>query len=124
MDLGQFFLQLAVSEGAPLGGGRRNLGAVNGNLAQLEQTQFPAQTQQLHKHLLDQSPVLAPKFRNRVVVRMVVGRQITHADMLISGPLDFTGGEDALSVAVDQQSQHHGRRILPVTGAALVDQRA
>ena len=52
---------------------------------------------------------------------MRVSCQITHGKMLISRPLDLPRTEQPIGITIDEQPQHHARRILFAAGSALVE---
>lgn len=55
------------------------------------------------------------------MVRVGVSAEVAHGDVFVSEGLDATAGEAASGVAIDEQCQHRGRRVLRGTGATLVD---
>ena len=52
---------------------------------------------------------------------MLVGREVAHGDVAVGGALDAAGAEEAVGVTVEEQRQHHVRRILLVAAALVVD---
>ena len=56
-----------------------------------------------------------------VVVGMGVAADKTHGDVLPGGALDAAGTEEAGGIAINEQAEHHGGRVLGVAGAAAVD---
>jgi hypothetical protein len=73
--------------------------------------------------VLQQRLLLPPKGANRIVIGMRVGAQESHRHVLMGAALNLPAGENPGRVAVNQQTQHHRRRILFVARAALVDLR-
>jgi hypothetical protein len=69
----------------------------------------------------EQRVVLAPERAEAVVVRMGVSTQEAHRHAVGGQALDLAAGKRASGVAVNQQCEHHGGRILRIPAAALVD---
>lgn len=73
------------------------------------------------KGLADRIEVLATERGDGVVVLMCVARQIADRHVAVRVPLNLVAGKNAVGVAVDQQGQHHLRRILRRAAAATID---
>ena len=96
------------------------LGAADAHQANPQQLQLPGQKQNLQEALRHRGEVLPPEARHRVVVGVKVRRHKANPDIAVRRPLDPTAGENPVSVAVDQQSQHHPRVMLRRPRAAMV----
>ena len=103
------------------GGVGFQVGAVQRDIAELQQFQFAGELQHIHKALPEGFEVLAPELADRVVVGMGPRAQVTDRHVTVSGSLDLARGEQAVGVTVDQQRQHHVGRELLVAGAPMVD---
>jgi hypothetical protein len=99
------------------GGAGFDLRAVQADGAQLEQLEFAGQFQHVHEGGGDGGEVLATEGADRVGVGMLVGGEVAHGDVTGGGALDAAGVEEAVGLAVDEQRQHHVRRILLVATA-------
>ena len=55
------------------------------------------------------------------MIRMEIGAQITHRHVAVGCRLDRSRAKPTGGITVDQQSQHHRRRMLLAPGAAVVD---
>ena len=52
---------------------------------------------------------------------MGIGAEEAHGDVLPGGALDAAGADEAGGIAINEQAEHHGGRVLGVAGAATVD---
>jgi hypothetical protein len=123
-------LQLRDLFAGALGAHGRRLAGVGGDfravdthrhLAKLGQLQLLGQLQDLDETLLHQRLVLRSESADRVVVRVGVAGDEPHGHIVVGGLLDAAGSKGARRVAVHQQAQQQGRRILLVARAAGVD---
>jgi len=60
------------------------------------------------------------EFADGIVIGMGVGRQVAHRDVLVGQRFDPATRKSARGVAVDEQAEHHGRRILRLSGSPFV----
>ena len=105
-------LRVIVAYAAPPAGIRLHLRAVHARLAHPEQLQLPGRQQHMKKALAARAMVPTSKGADRVVVRMTVGRNEAHPDVSTGRPLDPTGREHPVRMAVDQQRRHHVRAVV------------
>jgi len=112
-----------VAHGAVFAGAGQDLGAVGGDgeLAQLQEFELLGQLQDLDKARGEQGFILAAKSAERVVVGMSVGGEQTHGHAVMGALLDAAAAESAGGVAVEEQRQEQGGRILFAARAASVD---
>ena len=92
-----------------LAGVALDLRAVDGDVAQLDQTRLLAQTQHLEKQTLKLRLVLSTEATDAGVIRVVAPRHHAEGHVLVRRPLQATRRPDPEAVAVDQQSHHHPR---------------
>jgi hypothetical protein len=100
------------------------VGAIQGDVAELEQLEFAGQLQDIDEALAERFEVLAAELADRVVVGMGPRRQVTDRHVAVGGTLDLARGKQAVGVAVDQQRQHHVGRELFGPRAPVVDAEA
>ena len=96
------------------------LAAVHADHTQRHQLQLLGQEKNLKKALGNRPTVLAPEGRDRVMVRVAVGRHKAHPEVATGRALDPTAREDSVGIAVDQKRQHHPGVILRRAAAATV----
>ena len=82
-----------------------HLGAIQGHMAQAHHPSLLAQPQDLHKQITQGLKVAAPEFTDSAVVRLLVAAQHPESQVLVAGPLDPAGGDDAHAVAVEEQQR-------------------
>jgi len=88
-----------------------NLGAVQRDVPQLEQLHLARQQQNLHEQFLHLLQKTGPEVRQRVVVRVGVGRHEPEGHRVAGRPLDLAAGVHPAGAAVDQQAQQHRRVV-------------
>ena len=117
--------RVAVAHRAVFAGIGQNLGAVDGHgeVAHLQHAGPRREFEHLVEGGTQQVLVLAPELTDRIVVRVGVGAEVAHGDVLISERFDAAAGEGARGITVDQEAEHHGGGLLGAAGAALVDPR-
>jgi hypothetical protein len=82
-----------------------HLGTIQGHMAQAHHPSLLAQPQDLHEQIAQRIEVAAPEFTDPTVVRLLVAGQHPECQVLVAGPLDPAGGDDAHAVAVEQQQR-------------------
>jgi len=95
----------------------------DGDLPDLEHPAAHRQFEHLREAAGDQRPVLPAERANRVVIGVGVAAEQPHGHVLKTGRLDPPAPKHPGGVAVDQQREHHPRRILRTAAALLVDAR-
>lgn len=88
-----------------------NLGAIQCDVAELEQLHLARQHQHLHEQCLDFLQKPPPEGGQRVMVRMGVGRHKAKRDRVIGGAFNLAARMHAAGVAVDQQAQQDSRVV-------------
>ena len=119
----ELLLGVAVAHGGVLAGIGQNLGAIDGygDLTDFEDSAAGGHFQNLREGPLEKRSVFSAKSAKRVVVGVGVGAEKSHGHIAVAGPLDLATGKLARAIGVDQKCQEHGRGILLVPGAAVVD---
>jgi len=64
---------------------------------------FLTQPQDLNKQALEGVEVAEPKFSDSAVIGLPVSAQHPEGQVLVAGPLDLAGGDDAYAIGVEQQ---------------------
>ncbi len=88
-----------------------DLGAVQRNVAELEQLHLARQHQHLHEQRLDLLQKAPPERGQRIVVRMRIGRHKAERHRVVGRALDLAARMHPVGIPVDQQSQQH-RRVM------------
>jgi hypothetical protein len=83
-----------------------------------------AHLDELGKAAREQVAMRTAERAQRVVIGVRLRAQEPHRDVLVSGPLNLPAGEDAGGITIDEQPEHHARRIVRIAGAAFIDARA
>ena len=96
------------------------LGAVEGERAELDQAGLLTEPQSLHEQLGQRLEVAAAKAGDRAVVGVLVGAQHAHGDIAVGGLLELARGGRGGGVAVDQELQHQARVVGRVPPLSLV----
>ena len=96
-----------------------DLRAVEAHLAQLQHPQLPRYAQNLHEQRFDLLAQALAEVRNRIVVRMRVGRHVAHRHRVKGRALQLAAREDPRRASIEQQGHHH-RRVKRVRSAAAV----
>ena len=65
----------------------------------------------------EEALVFAPKLTDRVMVGVGVAGEETYGDVFVNEHFAAAVGENARRLAIYQYAQHHGRRVLGVSGA-------
>ena len=107
--------------GSLVAGVGEDFSAVDGDGAELEQLEFAGQLEGFEEAFGEERAVLPAKGAEGVVVGIGVGAEEAHGDILPGGALDAAGDEEAGGIAINEQAEHHGGRVLGVAGAAAVD---
>ena len=95
-----------VAHGFVLGGIGFHLGAIQRHMTQAHHPGLLAEAEVLNKQILEGIKVAAAKLTDAAVVRLLVGCQHPAGQILITGPLDLAGGDDAHAAGVEQQHRH------------------
>ena len=88
--------------------------------------QFPRQLEHVNETRRHGVEILTPERRYRVVVRVRICAEMPQRDVPLRGPLDLEGTvvparrEYAVGLTIDEQAQHHVRRILGASRALHV----
>ena len=96
-----------------------DLGAVQRDVAELEQLHLARQHQHLHEQRLHFLQEAAAEGGQRVVIGVGVGRHVAKRHRVVGRALDLAAGVHAVGVAVDQQAQQH-RRVVRRRASARV----
>jgi len=123
IELGFRGFQLVLVEGAPFGCLRVQFRPIQADRAHLGHLELPGRAEDMRKGVVQQGSVFAAKFADRVVVGVMVGRQVAHREVLVGQRFDLARAEGAGGVAVDEHGQHHRGRILRAAAVAFVDAR-
>jgi hypothetical protein len=100
-----------------LGGVGFDLGAIDGDVPELDQSRRLAELEHLHEQRAERRQMLLAERRHAVVVRVLIARQHPKRHVLVGRPLDRTRGRLADAVRVHQERHHH-RRV--ETGSASI----
>ena len=96
-----------VAHGFVLGGISFHLGAIQRHMTQADHPGLLAEAEDLNKQILEGIKIAAAKLTDAAVVRLLVAGEHPAGQILITGPLDLAGGDDAHAVGVEQQHRHH-----------------
>jgi hypothetical protein len=101
----------AVAHGFVLGGVGVYFGAVQGHGAQAGQPQGSGQLHRLRKDLLHVLLVPLPELDEGAEGRGLHARQVLEGQVLLAGPLELAGAEDAHRKPVKNHLQHEARVV-------------
>src|SRR5215472_4859655 len=96
-----------------------DLGAVQRHRAHLQHPHLTPQHQHLDEQFRDLLQKPPPKRRDRVVVRMVIGRNEAKRYRIVGGALQLPARKHSCRVTVNQQPQQHRRMVRCRTRAAI-----
>jgi hypothetical protein len=94
-----------------LRGARLNLRPVERHVSQFHQSHALTDLENLQKQILQLLEMLAAKFRDPRMVRVIACREHPERNVLVGRLLQLPGGADPDAVAIEQKSDHHLRRI-------------
>jgi hypothetical protein len=78
-------------------------------MAQAHHARLLAEPQDLNEQVAQRVEVAAPELTDSAVVWLLVAREHPEGQILVTGPLNLAGGDDAHAVGVEQQQRHHPR---------------
>ena len=84
------------------------LGAVEGQVAQLDHAQFAGDPQHLDEQIGEALPVDLAEVADGAEVGPVVADDGQEGEIAFAGSGDLAAGEDADAIAIEQQGGHHG----------------
>ena len=96
-----------------------DLGAVQRNVAELEQLHLPREHQHLHEQRLDFLQEAPPERGERVMVGVRVGRHVAKRHRVVGRALDLAARMHTVGITVDQQPQQN-RRVMRGRAATRV----
>ncbi|MOA14220.1 hypothetical protein D3C78_1343090 [compost metagenome] len=82
-----------------------DLGAVERNMAELEQLHLARQHQHLHEQRFDLLQEAPTERGQGIVIGVSVGRHVAKRHRVVGRSLKLTAGVHAVGIAVDQQAQ-------------------
>jgi hypothetical protein len=97
----------------------RDLGAVQGNVAQLQALHLACQDKHLHEQRLDLPQEAPAEGGDAVVIGLGVRGNEAKRHRVVAGPLDLAAGVHPAGVAVHEQAQQH-RRVVRIAAASGV----
>lgn len=89
----------------------RDLGAIDGDVAQLDQPGALAQLQCLLKQIRQRLQVPLPERGDRIVIGMLIGRQVTECHVVMRRRFDGARTAAARGIGIKQEASHHQRMI-------------
>lgn len=92
---------------AVLGGIRLDLGSIQTHAPNLQALEFFGEQQDLIEHFLEMWQEPTPKRGNRIMVGMLIGRDITEGHRVVRCNLDLPARSDARGVSVKQKGHEH-----------------
>src|SRR5450755_816292 len=95
------FGRVAIAQSMMLGSIRTNLRAIHADPTDLEQTAFTRDEQDLSKKRLKLRQKTTPKIRDRVVLRMLIRRDVPECDRIVSRPLKSPRREYPRSISIE-----------------------
>ena len=84
------------------GGIGLHLGAIQCHMAQAHHAGLLAEAQDLHKQPTERLEVAAAELTDPAVIRLLVAGEHPERQILVTGPLDPAGGDDAGALGVKQ----------------------
>ena len=115
-----------MADGRVSTGVGQHLGPVDGHgdASHFEHPAARAQLDDPRETARQQFAIFPAEGANRVVIGMGVGAEQAHGHEIMGRRLDLPAGKDPRGVAVNEQPEQDGWRVLGVAGAALVDPHA
>ena len=107
-----------MAHGFVLGGIGLHLGAIEGHMTQAHHAGLLAEPQNLHNQPTERLEVAAAELTDPAVIWLLVAGEHPERQILVTGPLDPVGGDDAGTVGV-KQSQRHLPGVKPLLPARI-----
>jgi len=125
IELPQLFFRVTMTDSRVFAGIGQDFGAVNGygHFADIKHSTIGCQFEYLCKCSSEQCAVSATERAQRVMIGMRVRTKQAHRHVFIGRTFDLSTGKNSRRIAVNQQCQQHGRRILLAPGPSIVDRR-
>ena len=119
------FYRVVVAHSAVFARVGEDFGAVDSerHIAHAQHFDARRRFEHLVKAALEKLLIFHPKSADAVVVGMGVRGEQTHGDVFVGESLDAPTAKRACGVAINEQPEHHPRRILLAAAAAVVDAR-